>query len=66
MTITKACVDCKEQFTFDVPDREWMSWKSGELAQNAMPSVPEDLRELLISGICGCCFDALFASEVYE
>ena len=33
------------------------------LRQSAMPNVPADERELLISGICGPCFDAMFREE---
>ena len=33
------------------------------LIQNAMPNLSADDRELLISGICGPCFDKMFPPE---
>jgi hypothetical protein len=36
------------------------AYEAGELIQRAMPDVSEDERELLISGVCGQCFDELF------
>jgi len=36
-------------------------WKRGELIQNVFPEIED--REIMISGICGECFDKLFADE---
>jgi hypothetical protein len=40
-------------------------WKRGELIQNAMPHLSNADRELLISGVCGICWLALFGAP-YE
>jgi hypothetical protein len=35
----------------------WMRWRSGEHIQVAMPYLNSNEREILISRICGRCFD---------
>jgi hypothetical protein len=35
-------------------------WKDGELIQDAMPYLSADEREILISNICGLCFEQMF------
>ena len=39
------------------------AWQNGTLIQDAMPYLSADDREILISGICGECFDNMFAGE---
>jgi hypothetical protein len=38
-------------------------WKRGELIQSAMPHLSNADRELLISGVCGICWLALFGAS---
>ena len=59
--VLAACDACKANFKFSIPESEWLAWKSGQTIQAAIPSLPEDDREVLISGTCGKCFDELFA-----
>ena len=40
---------------------DWLDWKEGKYIQEAMPYLNADDRELMISGTCGTCFDAMFA-----
>lgn len=54
------CNMCKTTKVIVVPKDGYKRWISGECIQNAMPSVKAEDRELLISGICGKCFDSLF------
>jgi len=50
-----------EQFEIRGEDRDFIRWEEeGELIQNALPYLSADERELLISGICGGCFDKMF------
>jgi len=35
-------------------------WREGKYIQNAMPYLSADEREILVSGICGDCFDKMF------
>ena len=37
--------------------------RRGELIQNAMPYLSPDEREILISGICGRCFDEMYGED---
>lgn len=57
--IKLTCPSCLKTFEFDVPAMEYDLWKHGVLIQNAMPKVHVAMREMLITGICGECFDKL-------
>tara|TARA_Y100000296_G_scaffold73682_1_gene91423 strand:- start:308 stop:457 length:150 start_codon:yes stop_codon:yes gene_type:complete len=46
-----------------VQAEDYEAWENGELIQNAMPYLSADEREVLISGMCGPCFDNLFGDE---
>jgi len=43
--------------------REWIN---GKLIQHAMPDVPKEEREMLLSGICGACWRISFAEQEEE
>lgn len=53
------CTDCGSEHTLWVNRYDYARWQGGELIQNAMPYLSADERELLISGICGTCWDEL-------
>jgi hypothetical protein len=61
--ISICCTDCEQLKEFTVRTEHYAAWISGTVIQAAMPEIPEDERELLISGMCGTCFDALFSDE---
>ena len=63
VTFDKTCVQCHGKTTFKLPADGYLRWKSGELVQNALPKLSADDRELLISGMCGECFDLIFAGD---
>ena len=42
------------------------SWRNGEYIQDCMPYLAMDERELLMSGICGECFDGMFLEDGEE
>lgn len=64
MTISKNCVECKCLVEFDVKAEDYDLWKEGgELIQEALWYVTPDNREMLISGICGKCWNELFKEE---
>ena len=60
MTLDRECSDCGRVKQIEVPDAGYIAWQKGTLIQHAMPEVSKEDRELLISGICGTCFDKLF------
>jgi hypothetical protein len=57
------CRLCKVPKKVSCTLEQYGAWRNGALIQDAMPNVPKDERELLISGTCGACFDKLFPSE---
>tara|TARA_R100000908_G_C3725229_1_gene126532 strand:+ start:553 stop:765 length:213 start_codon:yes stop_codon:yes gene_type:complete len=57
------CRLCQETTDLEVNFQGFVNWKAGEFIQDALPELSADERELLISGTCGTCFDALFPSE---
>lgn len=57
----KECFKCKKLYTIRVPKQNYVQWRDhGILIQRAFPKLSVDLRELLISGICGKCYDDMF------
>ena len=57
----RTCRMCKEKHEITVSREEYNAYKQGELIQYAFPKLNADDRELLISGICGKCYDRIFA-----
>lgn len=55
--IEKTCCVCNEVHKIQINIDEYNNWLSGTLAQKAFPNMSEADRELLISGVCGKCFD---------
>lgn len=62
--IVIACRTCGEDRVIDCTDEQYVAWKENHmLIQNAMPDVPKEQRELLLSGICGACFNRMFRDD---
>ena len=57
------CNQCSEVHVIEVDFQDWSDWRRGKLAQDAFPYLSADERELLISGICGKCFDKMFPPD---
>jgi hypothetical protein len=57
------CRICDDEKLLDVTIEQLKAWRNGMLIQDAMPHLSPGDRELLISGICGSCFDELFPKE---
>lgn len=56
--IRRMCLRCGVGHYMVLPRKDWVAWKRGDgLIQDLMPYLSADIRELLISGICGPCFD---------
>jgi len=54
------CLDCKKIVTLKVSYPDFKAWKNGTSIQDAFPYLTANEREILVSGICGECFDKLF------
>lgn len=64
MILSVKCKVCKRDITVMVPRGGYNLWARGlKRIQDAMPQLSEDDRELLMSGICGRCFDKLFEEK---
>ena len=57
------CIQCAESQHITVGTADLGNWQNGELIQNAMPYLSADEREIMISGVCGTCFDNMFGGE---
>jgi len=56
------CKMCSQIHVVEVPEKGFNAWKLDRvLIQVAMPELTADEREILISGICGKCYDEMFA-----
>lgn len=60
------CIACKEEHGYVVAAGSFARWVIGSLIQNVWPKMPVSERELIQSGYCGTCFDALFANDEDE
>lgn len=56
------CIECKIPQAVTVTSEEMYKWQHGALVQHAFPNITIDQREFLISGMCGKCFDKIFAN----
>ena len=63
MTIQVSCSDCSTEHSIIMSDQQFNAWKGGALIQRVAPELSDSQRELLISGSCGECFDALFDED---
>lgn len=63
----KTCLECGEDVTIVVEATDWELWYLGAtLVQDTFPYLTADQREILISGICGKCFDKMFPVDIIE
>lgn len=62
-TLAVNCVSCKGEKEVQVQQRDLEAYQEGAHVQHAFPYLSTGDRELLVSGICGDCFDKIFADE---
>lgn len=58
--IDKKCIFCNQEKTIKVKQQDYIDWTKGKLTQEAFPYLSPEDREILISGVCGPCFDKTF------
>jgi len=62
--VTIYCIECEKSFELVVKTTDWHRFEIGkEFIRDCFPYLTLDQRELLLSGICGECFDKLFKEE---
>ena len=58
MIIVVDCVGCNEEKHVDIPTKAWVKWKNSNVSlQVVWPEGSANDRELLISQLCGTCYD---------
>jgi hypothetical protein len=57
--VVKTCPDCNEENHVFVLTLDHKTWMNGAYVQNAFPYLSADEREILISGMCGKCYDKM-------
>jgi hypothetical protein len=60
MSVEVTCIKCQTTHHIIVPVAGYAAWRNGILIQDALPELTDDQREILLSRICGPCFDAIF------
>lgn len=63
MIIQIKCWKCKSIHTIEVDEEGFRKWQNGELIQKALPDLNVECREMLISQICGECFNEIFREK---
>ena len=63
VTIDITCKECNTNHAIVLDKERYIKWQTGTRIQIVFPEIDLDTRELLISGICGSCFDNLFSES---
>jgi hypothetical protein len=60
MDVACRCPECRDINFVRVEKGDYFDWKRGKYAQNAFPYLNAAQREMLMTGICGACWDLIF------
>lgn len=63
ISIRTQCPDCKKVTNIEVTNEGYRKRQSGALVQVAFPELDRVQREMLITGICGECWDKMFSLD---
>jgi hypothetical protein len=66
LQVTGPCYSCKDLQSVTVPAAALIKFGQGGFAQDCFPELSRTDREFLISGICGKCWDEMFAEPESE
>lgn len=61
--VVTQCPFCGRGNEVEVNEIDYLDWQDGMMAQDAFPYLSADEREMLISGICGDCWEKYFGSD---
>ncbi|NDD53460.1 hypothetical protein EBZ39_06225 [bacterium] len=64
--VSGPCYSCGEKQAVRAKIEDLARFRNGEFAQDCFPYLPAADREFLISGICGKCWERLFAENEEE
>ena len=65
-TIQVACIGCRSFIEVTVSKRGYRKWLNGTPIQDALPEVPAEKRELLISDVCEKCWKSIYGKNRRE
>jgi len=65
-TVQVRCASCSALHTVRLTAEQEQRWRDGAYIQNVAPELSPANRELLISGTCSTCWDALFVDQDEE
>lgn len=57
------CPMCGKSYTVIVPHEGFIAWRNGDRIQDCLPSLSNEDREALITGICGECWDRMYGED---
>lgn len=57
------CSECGATFVYKINGKDLFDYEKGKHIQDAFPYLDDDARELILSGVCGKCFDKMFSEE---
>ncbi len=57
------CDYCHRRIQVPLTDSQQRRWRGGQLIQYAAPELTPAQREVLISGVCGECFDRMTSKD---
>lgn len=58
--IKRDCPCCGKTHSVKVKENDYVNYKNGFLVQRAFPYLSSEDREILVSGICGSCWNKIF------
>lgn len=57
------CPICGKSYIVTVPHDGFIAWRNGSRIQDCMPSLSNEDREALMTGICGECWERMYGEE---
>ena len=60
---TLGCIKCKSEHTVSLNGSDLYQYNQGKYIQEAFPYISQDMREMMMSGICDTCWQITFPPE---
>ena len=57
------CKECKKEVVLKVKTEHWNNYQAGEFIQSSLTELSTDERELLLSGMCGKCWNKVVGED---
>jgi hypothetical protein len=54
---------CGKSYTVVVPHDGFIAWRNGGKIQDCLPSLSNEDREALMTGICGDCWERMYGED---